>query len=269
MKFSRRQHNIVQRWENEQTYFAHSGYPWLENNFRERSVGQRVELWPNRSRLFTSMYECEPLVWTVSSWSLNCWAIAWMIVLPSLEQGIRTRVPGLFFSSRILHLFHKTQLPSGLLLLGLVWSTFFTTSLLNSLHKCQASLREHGPQKALREVTYALTNEYDQNHVKLSDPLAELGRPVHSSPSRCILPKQSSSFWYHYWAFGTSTQGWGQDTLCLPHSLCKLLLNLLSCRWCFFFFSMIAYRNQEHDMLPIGIGEENKSKTIWPCLKSI
>lgn len=112
-----------------------------------------------------------------------------MIFLPSLEQGIRTQLPGIFFCSRVLHLFHKPQSPSGLLILRLVWSTFFTTSLLHSLHKCSASLREHGPQKASREVSSALTNEYDQNHVKLSDPLAELGRPAHSSPSHRILPR--------------------------------------------------------------------------------
>lgn len=27
--------------------------------------------------------------------------------------------------------------------------------------------------------------------------------------------------------------------------------------------------SSEHDMLPVGIGEENKSKTIWPCLKNV
>lgn len=153
-----------------------------------------MELWPSKSQLFMSVYECEPLVWTVFSWSLNCWARAWMTFLPSLEQGIRTQVPGLFHCSRILHLFHKSQSPSGLLLLRLVWSTFFTTSLLHSLHKYSASLRKHDPQKTVCEVTSALMNEYDQNHEKLSDPLAELGRPAHSSLSRCILPKQSSSF---------------------------------------------------------------------------
>lgn len=139
---SRRQHNIVHSWENEQTYYCiilgicdlrtilgkgQWGKGWSCDLVKVNSLGPSMSM--------------NLLFGTVSSWSLNCWAIAWMIFLPSLEQGIRTQLPGIFFCSRILHLFHKPQSPSGLLILRLVWSTFFTTSLLHSLHKCSASLR--------------------------------------------------------------------------------------------------------------------------------
>lgn len=117
-----------------------------------------------------------------------------------------------------------------------------TASLLHSLHKCSASLREHGPQKASREVSSALTNEYDQNHVKLSDPLAELGRPAHSSPSHCILPRAA--------LFGTFIEHLVHLFRDEGKTLYASLIISANHYWTFspvggiFFFSMITFRSQ-------------------------
>lgn len=142
-----------------------------------------------------------------------------------------------------------------------------TASLLHSLHKCSASLREHGQQKASHEVTSALTNEYDQNHVKLSDPLAELG-------ARSLITKSLHSFPNRAALFGTFIEHLVhlfRDEGKTLYASRRVSANHYSCRWHFFLLYDYIQKpgSSEHDMLPIGIGEENGSKTIWSCLKNI